>query len=186
MTRRIPERAVGSGRASSYAARMPSTQTVADGRVVTLHYKLSLGDEIVVDTHAEEAPMSYLHGAENIVRGLEVALTGKKAGDLVDVVVEAKDAYGERDEDAIDEVPRDVFPDDIELEVGLQLTAEDEDGEVIPCVVREIHADHVVVDMNHPLAGERLRYQVQLLEVREATAEELEHGHPAGEDCEHD
>ncbi len=156
--------------------------TVADGKGVTLHYKLSLeGDELVVDTEADEEPMSYLHGAGNLVPGLEDALTGKAVGEVVKVVVSPEDGYGDHDPDAVDEVPRDAFPADLELEVGMQLTAEDEDGNLTPCMVMELHDDHVIVDMNHPLAGEVLHYEVRILEVRDATAEEREHGHVHGE-----
>ena len=165
-----------------------SSPAVADGMVVTLHYRLSLDDdELIVDTEADNEPMSYLHGASNVIPGQETALAGRVVGDVVTTVIEPEQGYGEADPDAVDEVPRDAFPDDLELEVGLQLTAEDEDGNLTPCVVMELHDDHVVVDMNHPLAGETLHYVVKILEVRDATDEEREHGHVHGEgDHDHD
>lgn len=163
-----------------------SSTVVADDMVVTLHFRLSLDDrEVVVDTEADGEPMSYLHGHGEVVHGLESALRGRAVGDSFDVVISPEDGYGEHDPEDTDEVPRDAFPDDLELEVGLQLSAEDEDGNVVPCVVREVHEEHVVVDMNHPLAGETLHYTVKILEIRPATAEELEHGHVHDADDEH-
>jgi FKBP-type peptidyl-prolyl cis-trans isomerase SlyD len=161
---------------------MGGSNKVADGKVVTVHYKLSIaGGEQVVDTTADEEPMSYLHGAENIVPGLERQLEGRQVGETVQAVVTPDEGYGERDEDALQQIPRDAFPDDLELETGMQLTAEDEDGELMPLYVTEIHDDHVVVDTNHPLAGETLHYEVTIVGIRDATDEEREHGHAHGE-----
>ncbi len=177
------------GVAAAYAPRMPAKQptVVADGKVVTLHYKLSLdGQNVIVDTEADNEPMSYLHGASNIIPGLEAVLAGRAVGEVVEADIEPSEGYGDHDPDAIDNVPRDAFPEDLKLEPGLQLSAEDEDGSVLPCIVKEIHDDHVVVDMNHPLAGETLYYVVRVLEVRDATSEEEEHGHVHGEGGEHD
>lgn len=165
------------------AMTVESTQIVSDGKVVTLHYQLRLDtEEVIVDTEADEEPMDYLHGSSNIISGLETALAGKRAGDVVTAVIAPDDGYGPHDPDALDEVPRDAFPDDLELEVGLQLSAEDEDGDIIPCVVKELHKEHIVVDMNHPLAGQTLHYVVKVLSVRDAAPDEIEHGHPHGDD----
>ncbi|MEY2980039.1 MAG: FKBP-type peptidyl-prolyl cis-trans isomerase [Planctomycetota bacterium] len=168
---------------------MSGSQRVQSGKVVTVHYRLTLDgvDEVVDSTEGDE-PMAYLHGADNIVPGLEAALEGLGVGETITVTLAPEDAYGEREPDAIQEIPHDAFPDDLEVEVGMQLTAEDEDGELTPLYVRAIAEDHVVVDTNHPLAGETLRYEVTIVGVRDATESEREHGHAHGEDghAEHD
>lgn len=162
---------------------MSGSNRVQDGKVVLVHYRLTLdGVEDVVDSTEGDEPMAYLHGADNIVPGLERALEGLGVGETIAVTLQPEDAYGEREPDAIQEIPHDAFPDDLEVEVGMQLTAEDEDGELTPLYVRAIAEDHVVVDTNHPLAGETLRYEVTIVEIRDATDSEVEHGHAHGAD----
>ena len=162
---------------------MSGSHRVQDGKVVLVHYRLTLDgvDEVVDSTEGDE-PMAYLHGADNIVPGLERALEGLGIGETIAVTLEPGDAYGEREPDAIQEIPHDAFPDDLEIEVGMQLTAEDEDGELTPLYVRAIAEYHVVVDTNHPLAGETLRYEVTIVDIRDATESEVEHGHAHGGD----
>jgi FKBP-type peptidyl-prolyl cis-trans isomerase SlyD len=172
---------------------MGGSTHIGDGKVVTVHYKLSTpGGELLVDTSADEEPMSYLHGAENIVPGLERQLAGRQVGETLTAIVTPDEGYGERDDEAVQELPREAFPDDMQLEEGMQLTAEDDEGNLTPLYVREIFEDHVVVDMNHPLAGQTLHYEVTVVGIRDATEEERAHGHSHDEDghgdhdCDHD
>lgn len=169
---------------------MAGSNRVEDGKIVTVHYKLSIeGGEPVLDSTEDGDPMSYLHGADNIVPGLERELAGRSVGEVVTAVVAPDDGYGDRDDDAIQEIPRDAFPPDLELEPGMQLTAEDDDGNLTPMFVQSLAADHVVVDLNHPLAGKTLRYEVTIVGVRDATDDERAHGHahgPDGHDHDHD
>jgi len=156
---------------------MNAPDTIRDGKVVALHYRLRLADGTeITDTHAEE-PVTYLHGADDIVPGLERELTGRAVGERLTVVVRPEDGYGVHDPDAVETMPRDAFPPDLELMVGDQLTGEDEDGEVVPMRVLDIEGDSVRVDMNHPLAGETLHYEIEIVALRDATHAELDHGH---------
>lgn len=154
--------------------------TIADNKVVGIHYTLTNEAGAVVDSSAGSEPMLYLHGHDNIVPGLERKLAGRNVGEKLKVVVQPADGYGTRDARGEQKVPRDGFPSDMELEEGMQLALRDESGAVVPLWVTKIEADVVHVDLNHPLAGEVLIFDVDIVSVRDATGEELEHGHPHG------
>ncbi len=151
--------------------------TIQNDAVVTLAYSVKLNNGQVIDEAANEDPMQYLHGYENIIPGLEAALTGLQAGAKLQVVVAPEDAYGERIDDAEEWFEREEFPADIELEPGMVFQVEDEDGNFAPIFIKEVQEDSVLVDFNHPLAGETLHFDVAVLGVRPATEHELEHGH---------
>lgn len=152
-------------------------QTVADGKVVRIHYSLTVRDQHVDDSGSE--PLAYLHGSGQIVPGLEDQLTGKSQGDKFEAVVPPEKAYGDR-VGGPRAVPRDAFPDDVDVETGMQFAAQGPDGQVIPLWVVGVEQDEVLVDPNHPLAGETLRFEIEVVDVREATAEETGHGHAHG------
>jgi len=151
---------------------------VQNGLVIGLDYRLKLDDGEVVDESEAGDPLYYLHGADNIIPGLEKALTGMGLNESKTVKVKPEEGYGEYDDEAVDEVERSIFPDDIELEPGLMLTLEDDEGEMMDAIVTEVNGDKVTLDFNHPLAGETLYFEVKVVEIREATAEERQHGHP--------
>jgi FKBP-type peptidyl-prolyl cis-trans isomerase SlyD len=157
---------------------MSSPDTVADQKVVTIHYTLTNDAGETLDSSEGNDPMAYLHGAHNIVPGLESELVGKSVGDELQVVVAPADGYGERVPQML-EVERSSFPEDAELVAGMQFVAETEDG-MVPLWVDHVDGDKVHVDPNHPLAGENLHFKVSILELRDASAEEIEHGHPHG------
>lgn len=159
---------------------MAQDDVIGPDKVVTLHYTLKNDGGKVIDTSRGHDPLEYLHGAGEIVPGLERALTGKKVGQKVAVVVAPEDGYGPRDPAGKQEFPRDDFPDDLAIEPGMQLVVEDEDGEEIPCWVLAADARKVTLDLNHPLAGERLHFDVEVMGVRAATDEEKDHGHAHG------
>lgn len=152
---------------------------IGDGKVAAIHFTLRT-DGQQIDSTGEGDPILYLHGAQNIVPGLEAALVGKSAGDDINVTVEPKDGYGERVDAPAMRVPRDQFPPDFPLTAGMPIGGEDGNGNVIPFWITAIEDDAVVVDPNHPLAGRTLEFEVKVLEVRDATPSELEHGHPHG------
>jgi FKBP-type peptidyl-prolyl cis-trans isomerase SlyD len=153
---------------------------VAKDRIISLEYRLHLGDGQVVDQSEPGAPLSYLHGRGQIVPGLESALEGLGIGEAKKVVVPPVQGYGEHDARGLQEVPRTMFPADAELKPGMRLAAQTEGGEVIPIGIHEVKGDTVIVDLNHPMAGKTLHFDVTVRAVREATAEELTHGHAHG------
>lgn len=153
---------------------------IASGSVVGIDYSLHLGDGRVVDSSAPGDPLTYLHGEGQIVRGLETALEGLSVGDRKQVVVGPSDGYGDHDPRGVQEVPRGAFPPGFEPQVGTELTAEGPNGEPVPFTVREVRPQSVVVDLNHPLAGKTLHFDVTVREVRAATEEEKAHGHAHG------
>jgi FKBP-type peptidyl-prolyl cis-trans isomerase SlyD len=157
-----------------------SVSAVKDGMVVTIHYTLKGDDGEVIDTSEGGPPLTYLHGAQNIVPGLERELTGKNAGQRLEVDVAPRDGYGEHDPRGMARVGRDAFPEDLELEPGMQFGAEDEQGGEHTVWIRAVEGDTVVIDRNHPLAGVTLRFAVSIESVRQATREELAHGHVHG------
>ena len=153
--------------------------TIAENKVVTLHYTLTDDEGTIIDK-SDDGSFLYLHGASNIIPGLENALTGKAAGDELQVKVAPADAYGERNDAAKEEVPREMFPADTEIQPGMQFHAEGPEGQMITVTVAEVSDDTVTVDGNHPLAGVTLNFDVKIVDVRDASAEELEHGHAHG------
>ncbi len=158
---------------------------VEKGNVVKIDYRLHLGDGEVVDASEPGEPMSYLHGQGQIVPGLERAIEGMSVGESKQVVVPPEDGYGSRDPRGIQEVPRDAFPPGLDPQVGMQLAAQGPHGEPVPFLVKELKEGTVVVDLNHPLAGHTLHFDVTVRDVRTATAEEVQHGHTHGPGEEH-
>jgi FKBP-type peptidyl-prolyl cis-trans isomerase SlyD len=158
---------------------------IANDSVVSIEYRLHLGDGKTIDESDPGEPLVYLHGYEQIVPGLEKALEGKKVGESLKVTVTPEEGYGEYDPDGVEEVPREDFPPDMELEAGGIVSATDEEGDEVDFLVKEVRPKTVVVDFNHPLAGKTLHFEVTVREVRAATKEELEHGHAHGPGHEH-
>jgi FKBP-type peptidyl-prolyl cis-trans isomerase SlyD len=157
---------------------------VGKGSVVSLQYKLHLGDGVVIDASEPGEPMSYIHGESHIVPGLERELEGLEVGATRQVTVVPAEGYGDRDLQALQKVPLTAFPEGFEPKAGQELVAQGPDGEPLPFVVqgveKSLQGDVVLVDFNHPLAGKTLHFDVTVAEVRAATAEELEHGHVHG------
>ena len=149
---------------------------ISQNKVVSFHYTLKNDAGEVIDSSEGRDPLTYLHGSGNIISGLEKALEGKDTGDHVDVSVAPEDAYGVRNDSLIQSVPRDAFEGVDKIEPGMQFQAQTPAGMQILTVVKA-EGDEVVVDGNHPLAGETLHFSVDITEIRDATEEELSHGH---------
>ena len=145
-------------------------------KVAVINYKLTNDDGQIID-QSLDGEFSYLHGANNIIPGLENELEAKQAGDKLNVIIEPGDAYGERDQEKIQNIPRDLFPADIELEPGMSFRGKTDQEQTVIVIITDVHDDHVVVDGNHPLAGMRLHFDVEVVDVREATDEEISQGH---------
>jgi FKBP-type peptidyl-prolyl cis-trans isomerase SlyD len=161
---------------------MSDQRVVEHGTVVDLEYSLHVEDELVESTE-EDGPISFLQGYEEIIPGLEQAIYGMSVGQEKDVTVAPGDGYGEYDAEAFEEVPLEIFPDDMDLSLGMPVELYDEDSdETVDGYIAEIRTDSVLVDLNHPLAGETLTFHVKVVALRAATPEELEHGHAHGED----
>lgn len=140
--------------------------------IVTIEYVLTNAKGTELDSSKGRDPLVYFHGAGHLVSGLEVALEGKSKGDVVDAVVPPAAGYGERDETMVQDVPRDRFPEEMELEVGTRIQTRSPAGVKVATVVA-IEEDHVRLDANHPLAGIHLHFHVTVLDVRPATPEEV-------------
>lgn len=149
---------------------------VAKNKVVAIDYRLTDDDGEVLDTSEGNGPLHYLHGIGNIIPGLESELEGKSVGDKFEISVSPEDAYGERDADLIQTVPKDSFEASEELELGMQFELPDEEGGLLFSIA-EIKDDVVVIDANHELAGLNLNFDITVREIRDATPEELEHQH---------
>jgi FKBP-type peptidyl-prolyl cis-trans isomerase SlyD len=147
------------------------------GAVVSLNYTLTDDEGTVIDSSEDCAPLTYLHGYENIIPGLENALEGVTTGYKSEVVVQAAEAYGEIDKDAFFQVSREQFPKDMPIAPGMTFAGETEEGDV-PLLVVEVNDSAVLVDANHPLAGKRLHFDVEVVDVRAASNEELRLGYP--------
>ncbi len=152
---------------------------IADRCVVSFHYTLTNPAGEVLDSSRGGEPLTYLHGAGNIVPGLEQALTGRSAGDTLNVQVAPEDGYGERHDALMQQVPRAAFQGVDTLEPGMQFQAQGPQG-AMSVVIASIDGDVVTVDANHPLAGVTLQFDVEITDVREASVEEVLHGHVHG------
>lgn len=158
---------------------------IAANKAVSIDYTLKNDAGETLDSSQGGAPLVYLHGAGNIIGGLEKALEGKSVGDELNVSVEPADAYGEYSAELVANLNRSMFEGVDELEVGMQFHASGPDGSMQIVTIRDIDGDDVTVDGNHPLAGQRLNFEVKVVDVRDASAEEVAHGHIHGEGGHH-
>ena len=158
---------------------------ILEQKVVTMNYEVVDDQGQLIDRSEEGGPLAYIHGNGQLIPGLETALEGRGKGDKIAVDVPPEQGYGERDEEGVQIVARNQFDDSVEIEVGMQFEAQDDDdGHQIVTVVA-VDGEKITLDTNHPLAGKNLRFEVEILDVRDASAEELSHGHvhgPGGHD----
>ena len=157
---------------------------IAENTAVSIHYTLTNEQGEVLDSSNGGDALVYLQGSVNIISGLEAALLGKKVGDKFNVRINPEDAYGVVAEDMVQIISKDMFEGIDQIEVGMQFHADVSYGSGIVTVVN-IDGDNVTIDGNHPLAGEALTFDVEIIEVRPATKEELDHGHIHGAGCHH-
>jgi len=152
---------------------------IEKGRVVRMHYTLRDESGMRIESSGGTDPLTYLHGFGHLIPGLERTLDGSQAGLRTSVTIRPQDAYGEKDPQAVIRAAREDFPDGLTLEPGVEVQAETPDGPLTFTVVA-VRGDEAVLDANHPLAGKTLTFDVEVLDVREATADELAHGHVHG------
>ncbi len=150
---------------------------IEQGKVVSIDYTLKDSDGKVLDASEGREPLAYLHGAGNVIPGLEATLDGKSAGDQLTAVIEPEQAYGQRDEAQMGKVARSDLQGVGDISIGTQLQAETPEGPRI-VLVTDMDEESVTIDANHPLAGETLHFDVTVNDVRDATPAEIEHGHP--------
>ena len=162
----------------------PDTNKKAKPKVVSFHYTLKDTKGEVLESSVGDEPLKYLEGVGQIIPGLESAIQGLKKGDKKAVAVKAADAYGEFEEELIVQVPRAQIPKK-DVEVGDRFHADSGHGQTQVVLVTAVDAETVTVDGNHPLAGQDLHFDVEVIDVRDATKEELEHGHAHGGDGHH-
>ena len=154
-----------------------TVDSVTKDIVVSFKYVLHLDDGELVEQTEPDEDLVYLHGHDNIIPGLERELVGLRVGDTRKVVVEPEDAYGEYDPDDVDEMDQADFPPEIEPVTGMVLTVETSEGEGMLATIVDIEDGVVVLDFNHPMAGQRLHFDITITGLRAATEEELAHGH---------
>ena len=160
--------------------------TIQNQKVVTIDYVLKDDKGELID-ESQDGSFCYLHGANNIIPGMESALTGKVVGDEFNLVIEPADAYGEYNPNMTQTVERAMFDTNEELQVGMQFHAQNEQGHMIAITISKIDGDNITIDGNHPLAGVTLHYDIKVIDVRDATDDELSHGHvhQHGQSCNH-
>jgi len=152
--------------------------------VVSIHYTLKDDNKNTIDSSANGDPLVYIQGMGHIIPGLESALDGKAKGEQFSVTIQPEQAYGPRSEEKIQNVPKTEFQDAETITEGMQLKADTDHGPLIFTVI-EVRENDIVLDGNHPLAGTTLNFEVEVHDVRKATAEELSHGHVHGEGGHH-
>lgn len=157
---------------------------IAEKKVASIHYTLKDDEGEVIDSSSGGEPLTYLHGAGNIIPGLESALTGKATGDKLSVAVGPEEGYGPIHPDLIQTVPKEAFTGVEDIAEGMRFQASTANGE-LSVVVTQVEGDQVTVDGNHPLAGQRLTFQVKIVAIRDASEEEVAHGHVHGEGGHH-
>ncbi len=152
---------------------------IEDRKVVSFHYTLSNEAGEQLETSRERDPLVYLHGYRNIISGLEKAMAGKDVGDSFQVTVGPAEAYGERNPNNVQRIPAKHFPNLKKLSPGQMVQLQTKQGP-IQAVVVKIGRFNVDVDANHPLAGQTLTFDVEITDIRDATKEEIDHGHVHG------
>lgn len=153
---------------------------IAKNTVVSIDYTLTNPEGEVLDKSEGRGPLVYLHGAQNIIPGLEAALEGRSPGESLKVTIDPEKAYGVHNPQMQQSVPRSQFPANQMVMVGQQFQAQGPNGQAFNVRVTKVTDAEVTVDANHPLAGVPLTFDVNVVDVREATAEEQQHGHVHG------
>lgn len=153
---------------------------IGKNKVVLIDYTLKDDAGEVIDTSKGGEPLAYIQGVGNIIPGLEEALEGSSVGDKMSVKIVPEKGYGKRDESLLHVLTKDQFSGVDKLEVGMQFHAHGDNGSVQSVTIQKIEGDDVTIDGNHPLAGINLNFDVSVIEVRDATLEELAHGHVHG------
>jgi len=161
------------------------SDTLTHGKVGIFHYTLTDDTGEQIDSSRGGGPLAYLHGFSNIVPGLEKQLEGKTVGDAFVAVVPAADGYGERSGPGPQGVHRSQFPKDFPLEAGRPVNAQDGDGNTVTLWIVEVKGAQVYLDVNHPLAGKTLNFDIEIVGIRDATEDEKQHGHAHGPDGHH-
>lgn len=154
---------------------------IQENTVVTLNFTLTNTKGKVIDASEQTGPIVYIQGSKDVLEGIESAVEGLTVNDKTEVKIDACDAYGEYDDNNLSSVPRQAFAGLDQLTVGMQLQEETSDGAIL-VTIKEINDEQVLVDTNHPLAGQTLHFKLEVIALREATAEELDHGHVHGPD----
>ena len=149
-------------------------------KVVTIEYTLKNDSGAVLESTEGHEPMKYIHGVNPLIPKLEQALEGKSSGESFEVQIGHADAFGVRDEQNVATIPRDRLPEDAPVEVGNQFQTQDAQGNPMMLIVTKVTESEVTLDGNHPYAGVDLHFSVSVKEVREATPEEIDHGHVHG------
>lgn len=145
---------------------------ITKDKFAAFHYTLKDVNGVELDSSAETEPLGYVHGRGYLIPGLEAQLEGKKAGDKFSCTIQPKDGYGERDERLVAELPRDRFDTDVEIETGMQFQVMTPAGPTIVTVI-EVNGDRIKIDGNHEMAGKVLNFDIEVVEVRDTTEEEL-------------
>ena len=157
---------------------------ISKNKVASIHYTLKDKNGEIIDSSEESKPLSYIQGLGNLIPGMERGLEGKIAGDTVSLIIAPEDAYGIRDDQYLSVIPLDNFPDKESVKPGVQFVAQSDQGSR-DAIILKVEGNDVTADFNHPLAGIELHFEIKVMDVREATTEELAHGHIHGEGCGH-
>ncbi len=158
---------------------------IGANKVVTLNYTLTDDQGNLIQNTEENGSFIYLSGSNQILPKLEEAIDSMIIGSKKIIELNSADAYGDYDENAIQFIKKNVFPEGANLEPGIEYMAHNPEGHAVPFVIKEVNGEDVTIDFNHPLAGKNLNFDVELIDVRDATAEELQHGHVHGEGGHH-
>jgi FKBP-type peptidyl-prolyl cis-trans isomerase SlyD len=153
---------------------------IESNKVVTINFILKDSEGNVIESTENMEPFSYISGNNQILPKLEDAVNQMLIGAKKDVFINAADGYGEYNEAAVQQIDKKEFPEDMKLEEGMQLIANSPEGKQMPFIINKIEENAVTVDFNHPLAGKNLSFNVELVDIRDATPEELNHGHVHG------
>jgi FKBP-type peptidyl-prolyl cis-trans isomerase SlyD len=159
--------------------------SIGPNKVVTMNYTLKDSEGVVIDTTENKEAFLFLSGANQILPKLEKEIETMLIGSKKNVKLSAEDAYGVYDENAVQKVGKSNFPEDTAVEVGMGFMANSPDGQPMPFKITAIEGDEITIDFNHPLAGKDLVFDVHLVDVRDASKEEMEHGHAHGPDGGH-
>lgn len=161
------------------------TLMIGQNSVVSMHYTLKNDNAEIMDSSEGKEPMVYMHGANNLIPGLEAELTGKVTGATFSASIPPSEAYGEVSEGLIQVIKKEMFQGVESIDVGMSFVAQGEGGAQRQVTVTQVDGDDVTIDANHPLAGQTLHFDVEVVEVREATPQEIEHGHVHADGADH-